>query len=178
MRCRPFRLLPLLLAVAATGCEERAPAPQPPPPAAAPSSAPPPEAVASPASAPAPSAPPSNPPPSSAASPTSAAPAPAPVQLTAEQREAARATYESRCATCHGPQGAGDGPAARGLEPAPRNLQDAAWQRTVTDEHLERVITGGGLAVGKSVLMPPSPDLRGRPELAALRAYVRSLAKK
>ena len=51
-------------------------------------------------------------------------------------------------------------------------------QQYVTDEHLERVITGGGLAVGKSVLMPPSPDLRGRPELALLRAYVRSLAQK
>jgi hypothetical protein len=67
-------------------------------------------------------------------------------------------------------------PRAPRLVPRPRNLQDAAWQQRVTDAHLDRVITGGGLAVGQSALMPPSPDLRGRPELVALRAYVRSLS--
>ncbi|HZY16884.1 MAG TPA: cytochrome c/FTR1 family iron permease [Ramlibacter sp.] len=34
--------------------------------------------------------------------------------------------FEARCAACHGAQGRGDGPAARGLEPAPSNFHDAA----------------------------------------------------
>lgn len=33
-----------------------------------------------------------------------------------------RALYQRSCATCHGPQGGGDGPAARGLHPKPANF--------------------------------------------------------
>jgi high-affinity iron transporter len=34
--------------------------------------------------------------------------------------------YAENCAACHGAQGRGDGPAARGMEPRPANFQDAA----------------------------------------------------
>jgi high-affinity iron transporter len=34
--------------------------------------------------------------------------------------------YAQHCATCHGAQGHGDGPAAKGLEPAPSDFHDAA----------------------------------------------------
>jgi high-affinity iron transporter len=34
--------------------------------------------------------------------------------------------YATNCATCHGALGRGDGPAAKGLDPAPANFQDAA----------------------------------------------------
>jgi high-affinity iron transporter len=37
---------------------------------------------------------------------------------------AAAELYAARCATCHGGDGRGDGPAARGLDPAPTNFQD------------------------------------------------------
>ena len=97
--------------------------------------------------------------------------------LTPELRKEAQATYESRCATCHGPNGEGNGPAATSLIPKPRNLQDPAWQKAVTDAHLKRIITGGGLAVGMSVLMPPSPDLRDKPVLDALVAHLRSFGE-
>jgi high-affinity iron transporter len=33
--------------------------------------------------------------------------------------------YAQHCASCHGPQGRGDGPAGKGLEPAPSNFHDA-----------------------------------------------------
>jgi high-affinity iron transporter len=39
---------------------------------------------------------------------------------------AAPALYASHCAACHGAGGAGDGPAARGLDPAPASFHDAA----------------------------------------------------
>jgi len=36
----------------------------------------------------------------------------------------ARGPYAQHCAACHGAQGRGDGPAAKGLEPAPSNFHD------------------------------------------------------
>ena len=62
--------------------------------------------------------------------------------------------------------------------PRPRNLQDAAWQLSVSDEHIEKIVQYGGAAVGKSPAMPPNPDLMSKPEIvAALRAHVRALSK-
>jgi high-affinity iron transporter len=37
---------------------------------------------------------------------------------------AARTLYSARCAACHGADGRGDGPAAKGLDPAPTNFHD------------------------------------------------------
>jgi high-affinity iron transporter len=34
--------------------------------------------------------------------------------------------FQANCAACHGAQGRGDGPAARGMDPAPSNFHDAA----------------------------------------------------
>jgi mono/diheme cytochrome c family protein len=108
-----------------------------------------------------------------AAAPAAAAAAPA-VDATAE---AAR-LFSERCTTCHGPEGAGNGPASAGLTPPPRNFQDPAWQQSVTDEHIEKIIQFGGAAVGKSPAMPSNPDLMSKPAVvAALRAHVRELAR-
>jgi len=38
----------------------------------------------------------------------------------------AASLFQSQCIACHGAQGRGDGPAARGMEPAPSNFHDAA----------------------------------------------------
>ena len=38
---------------------------------------------------------------------------------------AAQALYTQNCAACHGAEGRGDGPAAKGMEPAPSNFHDA-----------------------------------------------------
>lgn len=88
------------------------------------------------------------------------------------------ALFAARCASCHGPAGDGDGPAAQGLNPRPRKLRDTAWLAGVSDEQLRRTITGGGAAVGKSALMPPQPDLLEHPKaLSGLVDYVRGLPK-
>lgn len=82
--------------------------------------------------------------------------------------------YKVRCTTCHGPTGKGDGPAAAGLNPKPRDMTSAEWQKSVTDEHIEKIIKGGGPAVGKSPLMPANPDLANKPDvIKALRMIVR-----
>lgn len=115
--------------------------------------------------------------PAPAAAPVATAKSPAP-QAASAPAKLAEEIFVSRCVTCHGPQGKGDGPGSLGLVPPPRNLSDAAWQATVTDEYLEKIIAYGGIAVGKSAGMPPNPDLMAKKEVvAALRAKVRSLAK-
>jgi mono/diheme cytochrome c family protein len=93
-------------------------------------------------------------------------------------RQEARMVYDTRCTTCHGPRGAGDGPGSAALTPKPRNFQDKAWQTSITDAQIETIIKGGGLAVGKSPAMPPNPDLDAKPQVvAALREHIRSLTQ-
>jgi|AMFO01.1.fsa_nt_gi Cytochrome c. len=87
--------------------------------------------------------------------------------------------YKTRCASCHGPDGRGDGPAAAALNPKPRNFHDQKWQASVTDKQIEKVIVDGGAAIGKSPLMTANPDLKSKPEVvSALRQYIRDLGKK
>jgi mono/diheme cytochrome c family protein len=108
--------------------------------------------------------------------PTAAAPPAA--AASADARREAEQIFATRCVTCHGPQGAGDGPASAGLTPPPRNFQDPAWQASVSDEHIEQIVQYGGAAVGRSAAMPANPDLMGKPEVVtALREYVRALGQ-
>jgi mono/diheme cytochrome c family protein len=93
--------------------------------------------------------------------PTSAAAAPA----GKIDMEKAQAIFNERCAACHGTDGKGTGPAAAALNPKPRNYADKAWQASVTDEQIRKTITLGGAAVGKSPIMPASPDLDEKPEV-------------
>lgn len=96
--------------------------------------------------------------------------------VTPEARAEAEQIFSTRCAVCHGAQGRGDGPGSAGLTPQPRNFTDAAWQESVEDAYLERIVQYGGAAVGKSPAMPSNPDLGSRPEvLTALREHIRAL---
>lgn len=115
--------------------------------------------------------------------PTAAKPAPAAAAAKAPAdaaalRQEAKQIFAMRCQTCHGPNGAGDGPGSAALDPKPRNFQDREWQASVDDDHIATIIQYGGAAVGKSPGMPGNPDLMSRPELVkALVAVVRSLGK-
>jgi len=92
--------------------------------------------------------------------------------------EEARSMFTTLCSTCHGTSGTGDGPAAANLDPKPRNYTDKAWQASVTDEQLKQIILGGGASVGKSAMMPASPQLQDKPEVVAeLVKIVRSFGK-
>ena len=79
--------------------------------------------------------------------------------------------YAERCALCHGAEGKGDGTAAAGLDPKPRNHTDGAYMKTRTDEDLLNVIRNGkgGMPAWGSVL--------SEQEIAAALKHVRSLAK-
>jgi mono/diheme cytochrome c family protein len=98
--------------------------------------------------------------------------------ITADSRAEAAEIFIARCQNCHGAGGLGDGPAAVGLHPRPRNFTDKMWQSNVTDTHIERIIQFGGPSVGKSPAMAPNPDLISKPAVvAALRERVRKLGQ-
>lgn len=112
--------------------------------------------------------------------PPAAAPATTPAAsdtAAAENAEAeAGQIFATRCATCHGPEGKGDGPGSLALDPKPRNFQDPEWQASVNDEHIANIIRYGGAAVGRSPTMPGNPDLASKDAVVeALVEHVRSL---
>jgi hypothetical protein len=81
---------------------------------------------------------------------------------------------------CHGTTGKGDGAAAAALDPKPRDLSDMAWQDSVDDTYVLKVIVEGGVAVGKSPLMAafgPAIDNDASVTAADVVAHVRSLGK-
>lgn len=105
-------------------------------------------------------------------------PAPSSTPASAPVNPEAKAKYDQLCATCHGKKGIGDGAAAAALNPKPRNYTDKAWQASVDDAYLAKVIVEGGAAVGKSAAMPPSVDLKDKPEVVAgLVQIIRNFSK-
>jgi cytochrome c553 len=93
--------------------------------------------------------------------------------------EAARTLFGQTCAMCHGMDGTGQTPMAQSLNPPPRNYTDAAWQASVTDDDIKKIILLGSKAVGKSEGMPPHEGLlKDKPEvLEGLVKIVRGFKK-
>lgn len=104
-------------------------------------------------------------------------PEPLTVAPSAEAVAQAKTVFAQRCVTCHGATGTGDGPASASLNPKPRNYTDSAWQASVDDAYIEKIIKFGGAAVGKSPAMPNNPDLSSE-VISALKDIVRSFNKK
>lgn len=57
------------------------------------------------------------------------------------------------CATCHGPQGRGDGQNAFNLQPPPPDFQESLPKLSLADRR--RVVEEGTAALGRSPLCPP-----------------------
>jgi mono/diheme cytochrome c family protein len=90
----------------------------------------------------------------------------------------AEAMFATVCATCHGMDGGGKGPAAETLNPKPRDYTDPKWQASVTDQQLKDTILKGGQGVGKSPMMPGQPQLADHPEvLDELVQMIRAFGK-
>ena len=102
-----------------------------------------------------------------------AAPAP---EVAAADAKRGEAQYLTLCASCHGPRGAGDGPAGQNLDPRPAHHNDGAYMNALSNEHLFRVIKEGGAAVGKSALMAPWGGALSDAQIRDVIAYVRTLA--
>ena len=86
---------------------------------------------------------------------------------------AGKAKYDQFCATCHGPEGKGDGPGAAALDPKPRDLSNAEFTSTISNEHIYKVIREGGPSVGLSATMPPWGSALSEAETWDIIAYIR-----
>jgi mono/diheme cytochrome c family protein len=88
-----------------------------------------------------------------------------------------KTSFDQICASCHGPGGKGDGPAAAALNPKPRDLSNKAYVSGLKDDYIKKLIKEGGQAAGKSPLMPPLGGALKDDDIENVIAYVRSLGK-
>ncbi len=82
----------------------------------------------------------------------------------------AKATFNSRCASCHGSDGRAR--SLHGKHVHARDLTDAGWQNEVSDERLFNSITKG-----KGKNMPAYGKKLSEDQIDALVRYVRQLKK-
>ena len=87
--------------------------------------------------------------------------------------EAGKTIYQQNCATCHGEQGMGDGPAAGGLNPKPQPL--AANQEGLEDAYLFWRISEGGLRAPFSSAMPSWKAILSEEETWQVISYLRTM---
>lgn len=84
-----------------------------------------------------------------------------------------REVYLSRCVSCHGPKGRGDGPIAKGLSgPPPGDLTDAKWKHGDSPDQVLQVVIQGV----KDTSMPGWRGTLSPGELKAVSGYVFYLA--
>lgn len=85
--------------------------------------------------------------------------------------------YATYCASCHGPRGEGDGPAAASLQPKPARHADGALMNPLSNDFVFKVIEKGGAAVGKSPSMAPWGGSLSNAQIWDLVAFIRTLAR-
>lgn len=90
---------------------------------------------------------------------------------------------KTNCNSCHGMEGAGDGPLAAVLTPPPRNFVVGDFKfdangdgKAGTDEDLLLVIKNGAQAYGGNPMMAPNPTLSDD-QIKLLITFVRSAKK-
>lgn len=93
------------------------------------------------------------------------------------QLEEGKKIYDTYCAVCHGATGIGDGAAAAGLKPKPRNFMDAAYMEKRPIDSLRIVISEGGQAVGLSPVMVGWKSSLNPAQIESVLQYVLSLSK-
>jgi len=87
----------------------------------------------------------------------------------------AKILYEAQCSICHGGAGAGDGPLAPKLKVEPSDWTAGGGGLIgMGDQQIFDVIAKGGVAVGKSMVMPDFPKL-SESDVRNLVAYVKGL---
>lgn len=100
-----------------------------------------------------------------------------PLAGNAEAAASGKTIFETQCASCHGPQGRGDGPAAAALNPQPANLADRQMLNSLSDGYLFwRVSEGGAMAPFNSA-MPAWKIALSEEQRWQVISYVRLLGR-
>jgi len=81
--------------------------------------------------------------------------------------------FRTYCVLCHGPDGRGDGRAAKMYTPKPANLTVSPFN----DKYKEMIIRGGGVSVGRSAYMPPWGDELSDEQIHDLVSFLAELRK-
>lgn len=84
----------------------------------------------------------------------------------------AERNYRAYCASCHGIDGDGSGPAAGRLDPEPRDFRNPQWMAGQSDGHLTDVIGEGR----PGTAMPPFQALLTKDERASLAKYIKDFS--
>ncbi len=95
----------------------------------------------------------------------------------ASAQESGAALYKAYCAQCHGIRGDGMGINLRDMSVQPRDHTDTAWMSGRSDDDLFKAVKEGGLALSKSVLMPPWEGILDDEEIHRLVEYMRELCE-
>lgn len=96
---------------------------------------------------------------------------------TASSAEKSEDNYRTYCTQCHGMQGNGKGINVRDMSVQPRDHTDTKEMSARSDDDLFKVIKEGGVAINKSVLMPPWGDIFTDEEIKGLVAHLRRLCQ-
>jgi cytochrome c oxidase cbb3-type subunit 3 len=99
------------------------------------------------------------------------------ISLPAAAKETAADNYRTYCVQCHGLQGNGKGVNNRDMSVQPRDHTDAKAMSSRSDDDLFKVVKEGGLAIDKSVIMPPWADTFSDEEIRDLVQHMRTLCK-
>lgn len=91
--------------------------------------------------------------------------------------ESGAALYKAYCAQCHGIHGNGMGINIRDMSVQPRDHTDKRWMSGRSDDELFKAVKEGGLAMSKSVLMPPWGNVLGDDSIHRLVEYMRELCE-
>jgi mono/diheme cytochrome c family protein len=94
--------------------------------------------------------------------------------LTAREARGHR-VFLQRCATCHGPEGRGDGQNAYNLQPPPPDFQESLPKLSAADRR--KVVEGGTAALGRSPLCPPWGRSLGPDDVDAVVAWLDAAAR-
>jgi mono/diheme cytochrome c family protein len=94
--------------------------------------------------------------------------------LTAREARGHR-VFLKRCATCHGPEGRGDGQNAYNLEPPPPDLRESLAKLSPADRR--KVVEGGTAALGRSAMCPPRGRSMGPDDVDAVLAWLEAASR-
>jgi mono/diheme cytochrome c family protein len=89
--------------------------------------------------------------------------------------EVGKILYAANCASCHGPEAMGDGPASNSLNPKPRPL--ATEMKSLQDDYLFWRISEGGAFSPFTSAMPAWKTILSEEQIWQVVAFLRTLEK-